>query len=246
MYSDSTSSSWRTRVYDYKRKVRKSHTAPEKSIKVSLNSLDKSRWEEFYKEVYLPWVANKTAGFDYAGLEFPESVVCGGGDIENFSLLEFRDDSKQSQIIAGVLLERFRKENILKIKFAAFSRSDEYPKLYMSHRAHNEAVKIAESEGFSILSYGTEPNLYAPEGKADMITIGLHNFKASLCFEPVVLNIPGYRENRLLRLLSKKWKQESECFFYQYKYDGSGLEVYTYGTQNRIRCPYGVKIISNE
>ncbi len=202
------------RVDDYIRKVALS---TDYGISAEIRQLSRKSWSDFYDNLYVPWIVNhKAAGFDYAGSDFAEDH-CGESKVNsNFSLLLLRDVNCNNKLVGGSLLEDFDAGNTLKIKFAAFSREPLYRRLSLSYRAYYEAVKLAMKSDYRFISYGTEPNLYAAEGEADMITIGLHNFKTNLCFMPKVLDIPGYCESKLIRFLPRRWACERNFFFYRY------------------------------
>jgi hypothetical protein len=208
-------------LYNYSHSIEKSKRL---GIEASFVPLSSSAWLEFYDGLYLPWVVkDKDAGVDGAGRDFPAPEGGSGGDTSRFNLLFLRDSRDGNRLVGGALLEDFEIKGTLRIKFAASDKSDKYKSLSLSYRAYDETVGFATSRGFSTLSYGTEPNFYAPEGQADMITFGLNSFKAKLCFEPLLLDLPGYNKKRVFRLLSDKWTRQTSCFFYRFKSASSNV-----------------------
>jgi len=211
------------RLDDFNRKIEKTD---EYGIRVTIRELTVDDWHEFYDNVYIPWVVmHKSAGFDYAGRDFAAVQLASKERRTSFRILLMRDSRDGNQLVGGTVLEDFGESGTLKIKFAAFSRDEKYRRLSLSYRAYFEANSLALCLNCNRLSYGTEPNLYAAEGDADMITTGLHNFKSSLCFEPIVLDIPGYRERRVFRFVSPEWTVEKNCFFYRYSQDLNSLDI---------------------
>jgi hypothetical protein len=209
----------RKRQAEYVRTIEKTKRL---GMEASFLPLSSSAWCEFYDELYLPWIVKgKAAGVDAAGRDFPEPSGGSKGELSRFTLLLLRDSQNGNKLVGGSLLEEFAIKGTLKIKFAAFDRSERYKSLSLSYRAYDETVGFATSQEFSKLSYGTESNFYAPEGQADLVTFGLNSYKSNLCFEPVLLDLPGYNRKRLFRLVSDKWTRQTSCFFYRFKRSGS-------------------------
>jgi hypothetical protein len=184
---------------DMGNKVRKSERKTESGpdIVAERMALTEASFKDFYRELYLPWVAGKETGLDMVGENFASPGGDADGHLDAYEIILFRDARAGGKLVGGNVLQRIPEESILKIKMAAFSKEEEYRKLYLSYRGFYMAWQSAQEQGLKTLSYGSDPNFYG----TDLVVPGLQAFKASLGFRPLIWDRDTYEQTRIVKYL---------------------------------------------
>lgn len=161
-----------------------------KDVQVSLEPLRKEAYEEWY-EIWDKEVGGKPGGTRAWHKDFPSKLVDpkqSPTDPSKWFLLTFRVNG---ELVGGAAMMLWTERELVSIGAAAY-KAEFKGKYSLSVRTFAEAMRLAASKGFDLLSYGSDFNLYGYD-----FALGLNNYKVSVGMVP-------YPEKsvRLVKLLS--------------------------------------------
>lgn len=213
-------------------------------------------YELWNRELFVPEMQEKRGGmlvWPATGSEFLKKLGARASDsglVENYQRIFLYDENKN--LVAGAILMVSSEKKSLTIRAAVYNKT--VRSKGAATRVVREAMALARSMGLEVLSYGTDPNLYNID-----VTLGLHNFKASLGFTPNTIPGPnGVVRLQMLKILDTSLTQIDErasqsnsrppaIFYYGYN-QRIGLQPVLF-TSDRdrdlkpqsVETPYGIK-----
>jgi hypothetical protein len=209
--------------------------------RVNIAPLTPGAYEE-WRQVYAKAIARKRLGVQVFGPNLCTSSGQTQGDLSNWRLLTV-NSKETGGLGGGVLLVADENARVLKIKGAAFDRSNQHGGYSLSLAAFDRVVSCAMEDSYEKVSYGSDPNFYG-----ELIGPGVLKHKASLGFKPIHYDGADeevFGHTRIIKLLDVADRLTSYMLFTFKNGLGSELVLHYFGKfeQRHISFPWGVQIV---